>query len=129
MATTEANSVLERRRLDHLVPFPAQDTFFGDLERVVATWVPLHYYEALAAQPGELPIKQARFVQERLHLAQRRYLAAIKALATVRRLTLSAPLPAVLTNANAAGTSAETSEAVLLRLAESTKRSQRAAGR
>jgi len=55
-------------------------------ERVVATWMQMAYYEAAAAQNGQLPLAEREFLQKRVDRVQRRHLAAIKSLADVQRL-------------------------------------------
>jgi len=55
--------------------------------RIVACWLQLHYAEARYAQGlGQLTMTQGEYHQRTIERAQRRYLAAIKALAQVRRL-------------------------------------------
>lgn len=56
------------------------------VQRVVATWLQLHFFETAAAKPGEMPVKQAEFIERRLNYAQRRYLTAMKSLVETRRL-------------------------------------------
>lgn len=69
------------------------------VERIVLTWLVLHYAEGLYAQrmaaPGGVPLDLSTHCQERIDRAQKRYLAAIKALATLRRLQQRGPLVAV----------------------------------
>ncbi len=55
-------------------------------ERVVACWLQVNYSDAAAAQAGAISLKQAAFAQHRQDAAHRRYLTALGALATVRRL-------------------------------------------
>jgi hypothetical protein len=57
------------------------------VSRIVACWLHLHYAEARYAQNlGKLTMEQGEYHQRTIDRAQRRYLAAIKALAQVRRL-------------------------------------------
>jgi len=57
------------------------------VERVVATWFQLQYFECLYAQNmGNLTIPQAEFHQKRIDRAHRRHLSAIRTLAQVRKL-------------------------------------------
>lgn len=57
------------------------------VERVVLCWLQLHYFEAAYTQNmGSLTLAQGHYHQRRIDRAHRRYLSAIKALATVRRL-------------------------------------------
>jgi hypothetical protein len=61
--------------------------------RIVANWLTLQYAEALYAQrmkDGGLSLDVSTHQQERIDRCQRRYLAAIRALAHVRRLQLPA---------------------------------------
>ena len=54
--------------------------------RIAAGWLQVGYADALVAQSGEQPLKVAEFAQKRQTMAQARYVAAIKALAELRRL-------------------------------------------
>jgi hypothetical protein len=57
------------------------------VERVVATWLQLHYFEArYAASMGNLTMPQSEHHQKRIDRAHRRYLSAIRTLAQVRKL-------------------------------------------
>jgi hypothetical protein len=57
------------------------------VERVVATWLQLHYFEArYAAIMGDLTMMQSEHHQKRIDRAHRRYLSAIRTLAQVRKL-------------------------------------------
>ena len=68
--------------------------------RIVACWLYLHYAEARYAQGlGQLTMTQGEYHQRTIERADRRYLAAIKALAQVRRL----PIPSVQVNIAEAG--------------------------
>jgi hypothetical protein len=62
------------------------------IERVTMTWLSLAYYEALQAQARQLTPPQAGQLQRQLDAAQRRHLAAVRALTTHRRL-LPPPKP------------------------------------
>ena len=55
-------------------------------ERAVACWLQVGYADAAAAQAGEVSLRQAAFAQQRQDAAHRRYLSALGALATIRRL-------------------------------------------
>jgi hypothetical protein len=59
-------------------------------ERIALCWLALHDAEARYAQAEDLTIKRAEFWQHRIDCAHRRYLTAIKTLATVRKLALPA---------------------------------------
>jgi hypothetical protein len=59
-------------------------------DRIALCWLSLHDAEARYAQAQDLTIKQAEFWQHRIDCAHRRYLSAIKTLATVRKLALPA---------------------------------------
>jgi hypothetical protein len=63
------------------------------VERVTMTWLGLAYYEAVQAQCRALTPPQANQLQRQLDAAQRRHLAAVRALTTHRRL-LPPPKPA-----------------------------------
>jgi hypothetical protein len=54
--------------------------------RVVASWLQLQQADAACAQAINLPIRQAVYLEKRQGAAHRRHLAAVAALATVRRL-------------------------------------------
>src|SRR5262249_18691992 len=59
------------------------------VERVVACWLQVQDAEVRFAQAqGNLSIKQADYYQRRMDGANKRYLAALKALALVRKLAL-----------------------------------------
>jgi hypothetical protein len=60
------------------------------VERIVLCWLSLYDVEIRFAQMKDLTIPQATYWQERIDRAHRRYLTAIKALATVRKLALPA---------------------------------------
>jgi len=55
-------------------------------ERIAATWLQVNYADAVAAQTRDVSVKQAELALERQDRAHRRHLAAVAALATVRRL-------------------------------------------
>jgi len=70
------------------------------IERILTSWLFLNYVEAAYAQQmADLTLKQADYRQRAIDRAQRRQLAAIRALAEVRRLQL----PALQVNIAAAG--------------------------
>ncbi len=80
-----------RRNVDRLRTELAQptDTALEHLliERIVTCWLQLGYADALAAQnASKLDRDWADYYQRRIDRAHRRYLSAIKTLATVRRL-------------------------------------------
>lgn len=58
------------------------------VERVVATWFQLQYFEALHAQSfkGSMSLAQSDHFQKRIDRAQGRHLSAIKTLAQVRKM-------------------------------------------
>jgi hypothetical protein len=62
-------------------------------DRVVATWLDVHYHEALLAQPGPTNEARAKLLERRKDAADRRHLAAVKMLATVRKLLTPALSP------------------------------------
>lgn len=57
-------------------------------ERIALCWFHLNLCEVVHAQKTEMSIGVAEFHQKRIDRAQKRYLAAIKALAQVRKLQL-----------------------------------------
>lgn len=59
-------------------------------DRIALCWLSLHDAEVRFAPSKDLTIKQAELWQKRIDGAHRRYLSAIKALATVRKLALPA---------------------------------------
>jgi hypothetical protein len=59
-------------------------------DRITLCWLALHDAEIRFAQSKDLTIKQAEFWQKRIDYAHRRYLSAIKTLATVRKLAVPA---------------------------------------
>jgi hypothetical protein len=60
------------------------------VERIALCWLSLHDAELRFAQMPDLNIRQAEYWQNRIDRAHRRYLSAIKTLATVRKLALPA---------------------------------------
>ncbi len=60
------------------------------VERVVACWLQVQDAEIRAAQAKDQTFKQADFNQRRMDATNKRYLAAIKALALVRKLAVPA---------------------------------------
>jgi hypothetical protein len=57
------------------------------IDRIVTSWLEVHYFEAAATMVGaDVAYRQAAHMQARLSAAQRRHLAAVKALTEVRRL-------------------------------------------
>jgi hypothetical protein len=59
------------------------------VERIVACWLQLHYLDIrLAQNETKLTMDQVEFLEGRRDRAHRRYLSAIKTLATVRKLAL-----------------------------------------
>ena len=57
------------------------------VDRIGVCWLALHYAEAIYAQTGgDMTFKQGEYYQDRIDRSQKRYLAAIKALAQIRRL-------------------------------------------
>ena len=59
------------------------------VDRVMLTWLQVHQAEGMHAQRlGQLTIEWSDAHQRRIDRAQRRYLAAIRTLAQVRRLTV-----------------------------------------
>jgi hypothetical protein len=60
------------------------------VDRIVTCWLHLHHLEWCYAVRDPLPIGLATYYQRSMDRAQKRYLAALKTLATVRRLALPA---------------------------------------
>jgi hypothetical protein len=60
------------------------------VERVVSCWLHLHVLENTYAQAGPIAPDLGMYYQRSIYLAQKGYLAAIKTLATVRRLAVPA---------------------------------------
>ncbi len=58
------------------------------VQRVVACWLHLHHLEQLYAEKESMALAHATYFQRSLTAAQKRYLAAIKALAVVRKLAV-----------------------------------------
>jgi hypothetical protein len=59
------------------------------VERIVACWLQLHYIDIrLPQSEAKLTMKQVEYLEDRRDRAHRRYLSAIKTLATVRKLAL-----------------------------------------
>jgi hypothetical protein len=58
------------------------------VERVVACWLQMQEADIRAAQAKDPSLRWADFYQKRMDRAHRRYLSAIKTLATVRKLAL-----------------------------------------
>jgi len=57
------------------------------VERIVLCWLHLYYTETLyVANLEQLPLRQDAFYQQRISMAQARYLSAIRTLAQLRRL-------------------------------------------
>jgi hypothetical protein len=57
-------------------------------ERVVSTWLHLHYLETIYAIQESISLAWGTYYQRSITLAQKRYLAAIKTLAVVRKVAL-----------------------------------------
>jgi hypothetical protein len=62
-------------------------------ERVAATWLQTNYYDGLMAQAAGADEARSRMLQRQQDAAHRRHLAALKTLATVRRLLKPAVSP------------------------------------
>jgi hypothetical protein len=57
------------------------------------TWLQVAYFDALSSQGAGASEARARMIQRQQDAAQRRHLAAVKTLATVRKLLTPAPSP------------------------------------
>jgi hypothetical protein len=60
------------------------------VERIVACWLHLYHLEQLYAQKDSMGLEVGSYYQRSMTSAQKRYLAAIKTLALVRKLALPA---------------------------------------
>ncbi|WP_439623990.1 hypothetical protein [Gemmata sp.] len=58
------------------------------VERVVATWLHLHHLEAVYAGKESMSLPLGAYYQKSISAAQKRYIAAIKGLAEVRKLAI-----------------------------------------
>jgi hypothetical protein len=63
------------------------------VDRVVVCWLQVSFYDSLVAQTREYTPAKARMLQQQHDGAQRRYLTAMKTLATVRKLLTPARSP------------------------------------
>jgi hypothetical protein len=63
------------------------------VDRVASSWLHVNYYDALLVQSKKCSPAQIRLLQQQQDAAHRRYLAAIKTLATVRKLLTPARSP------------------------------------
>jgi hypothetical protein len=63
------------------------------VDQIVACWLQVTHAEMTAGSGREISVMQGRFRDQRVDRAQRRYLSALKTLAQVRRLPLSALMP------------------------------------
>ena len=80
-----------RAELEGDSPTPLERLLVG---QVVSHWLELSHAQVMAADPGEATPGQAGFRLRRAESAQKRYLAAIKTLTTVRALVPRGLLPA-----------------------------------
>lgn len=62
------------------------------IERIVATWLDLHFAELVCNQWQGGSIPEAKYKQHRIDRSHKRHLSAIKVLATVRKMGLSISL-------------------------------------
>lgn len=69
------------------------------VERIAACWLHLHHLEYVYASKESMTLELGAYYQRCLSAAQKRYLSAIKTLATVRRLAL----PVLIGQVNIAG--------------------------
>jgi hypothetical protein len=56
------------------------------VDRIIACWLQVHHADAVVAQSPDMSPRQAEFARRRQDSAHRRYLTAIGALATIRKL-------------------------------------------
>ncbi len=78
---------LDEMRLELSGPNPSSLEKFL-VERVLATWLHLHTIEAAYASKESMSLTLGQYYQKTMTAAQKRYLAAIKGLAEVRKLAL-----------------------------------------
>lgn len=77
---------LEEMRVELLGPDPTAIERLL-VERILACWIYLHYLEVMQTKYEPAPLIAGVFFQRLLSAAHKRYLAALKALAVVRRLS------------------------------------------
>jgi hypothetical protein len=85
------------------------------IDRVCLTWLALHYVElnrVQLMQRGGLDWQASEYYDRRLSMAQKRYLAAIRALATVRRLLAPRPSPVQVAHADQVNVATEGAQQV-----------------
>jgi hypothetical protein len=58
------------------------------VDRIVACWLHLHHLEHVYAQKDSMSLELGTYYEKSIGQAQRRYLAAIRCLALIRRLAL-----------------------------------------
>jgi hypothetical protein len=92
-----------RRKLDSLraelagpAPTPLERLL---VERIAICWLHLHHLEMIYASKESMALELGAYYQRSISAAQKRYLSAIKTLATVRRLAL----PVLIGQVNIAG--------------------------
>jgi hypothetical protein len=64
------------------------------VDQIIACWLQVKHAEMTAGSGREISVMQGRFKDQRVDRAQRRYLSAMKTLSQIRRLPLSALMPA-----------------------------------
>jgi hypothetical protein len=90
LESTQRKAAQLRAELAGPAPSPLERLL---IERIVATWLQVHYSDASYAQlKGNSPAQHTAALQ-RQNSAQQRYLQAVRALATVRKLLRPAPAP------------------------------------
>ena len=90
LESTQRKAAQLRAELAGPAPSPLERLL---IERIVATWLQVHYSDASYAQlKGTNPAQHTAALQ-RQNSAQQRYLQAVKALATVRKLLRPGPAP------------------------------------
>lgn len=82
---TECKLTEMRAALSGPTPTPLEKLL---VERVLATWLHLHHLEVVYASKESMSFAQGLFYQKSISAAQKRYLAAIRGLAEVRKLAL-----------------------------------------
>jgi hypothetical protein len=74
-----------RREIEGIAPTPMERLL---AERAAACWLQLNLYSTIYEQSKDLTIRQAEFQQRKIDGAHRRFLSAVRTLATVRKLAL-----------------------------------------
>ncbi len=91
MGDNQANKIILRHTLDQMrldLGWNKSNKLEQMLiERVVLSWLYLHLFELVSIQTSSISLPQSKLDQDRIERANKRYLYAIKSLATVRRVS------------------------------------------